>query len=283
MRMTVIVDLRRSSAPGKVRRVGAVTFTGRARSRWIHVRPRAHDIGFMVLAALGVLGVALGRPDEAGAHLALDVVVVSIGVVVLWWRRAAPLLVTWIGIAILLVTGNPATAMIGLFTLAIRQRDRVLVITAVSTALVAIVRSGIDQGWATWWSNLVGGVLLAGCCAAAGGYIGARRDLVSSLRERADRAERERELRAEQAKVAERARIAREMHDVLAHKVSLIALHAGGLEVGAHDQQVRRSAALIRTTAAEAMSDLREVLGVLGAGGTDDELRPHVGTEEIGQ
>ena len=114
------------------------------------MRPRVNDIGFMVLATLGVIGVALGRPDEAGAHHAFDVVVVSIGVVVLWWRRAAPLLVTWIGLAILLITGNPATAMIGLFTLAIRQRDRVLVITAVNTAVVAILRSKIDQGWATW-------------------------------------------------------------------------------------------------------------------------------------
>ncbi len=61
-----------------------------------------------------------------------------------------------------------------------------------------------------------------------GAYVGARRDLVASLRDRAQRAESERELRAEQAKLGERARIAQEMHDVLAHKVSLIALHAGG-------------------------------------------------------
>ena len=59
----------------------------------------------------------------------------------------------------------------------------------------------------------------------------------ASLRERAERAEHERELRAEQAKVGERARIAREMHDVLAHKVSLIALHAGALEVNADDER----------------------------------------------
>ena len=121
-----------------------------------------------------------------------------------------------------------------------------------------------------------------GFCVAAGAYIGARRDLVASLRERAERAEGERELRAEQAKVGERARIAREMHDVLAHKVSLIALHAGALEVSTDDARTRESAALIRTTAAQAMNDLREVLGVLRAGGgEDDELRPHVGTDDI--
>ena len=72
-------------------------------------------------------------------------------------------------------------------------------------------------------------------------------------------------MRAEQARLAERSRIAREMHDVLAHKVSLIAMHAGALEVLAAPTpaQVAASAELIRTTAGEAMEDLREVLGVL--------------------
>lgn len=68
-----------------------------------------------------------------------------------------------------------------------------------------------------------------------------------SLRDRAERAEAERELRAEQARLGERARIAQEMHDVLAHKVSLIALHAGGLEVNpaVGPEKVESSAELI--------------------------------------
>jgi signal transduction histidine kinase len=86
-----------------------------------------------------------------------------------------------------------------------------------------------------------------------------------SLRDRAERAEAERELRSEQARLGERARIAQEMHDVLAHKVSLIALHAGGLEVNpaVGPDKVEGSAKLIRETARQAMEDLREVLGVL--------------------
>ena len=254
-----------------------MTFTGRVRSRWERIGPRAHDVGFMVIAALGVLAVAFGRHDSGGARLALDVVVVSAGVVALWWRRAAPVLVTVIGIAILLITGAPLTAGIGLFTVAIRRRDRVLVAVTIGLAAAGIVRSVIDQGWSDPVASVLTGMLLAGFCAASGAYIGARRDLVASLRERAERAEHERELRTEQAKVGERARIAREMHDVLAHKVSLIALHAGALEVNADagPAQVRESAALIRTTATQAMNDLREVLGVLRAGGgLDQDLRP---------
>jgi signal transduction histidine kinase len=125
----------------------------------------------------------------------------------------------------------------------------------------------------------------AGLCAVAGSYIGARHDLVVSLRGRAQRAEEERELRAEQARVGERARIAQEMHDVLAHKVSLIALHAGALEVNApaSPEVVERTVGLIRTTAREAMEDLRDVLGVLRSGEdlTGHDLTPQPTAADI--
>ena len=62
-------------------------------------------------------------------------------------------------------------------------------------------------------------------------YTATRDALLASLRERAEHAEAERLLREEQARAAERTRIAREMHDVVAHKVSLIALYAGALEL----------------------------------------------------
>jgi signal transduction histidine kinase len=123
------------------------------------------------------------------------------------------------------------------------------------------------DGWtlAVTWSLI--GVSL---CVFVGAFVGARRDLVTSLRERAERAEHEQVLRSEQARLAERTRIAREMHDVLAHRISLVALHAGGLEVrpdvGA--DQVEATAATIRETARSALEDLRRVLGVLRAPGT---------------
>ena len=60
-------------------------------------------------------------------------------------------------------------------------------------------------------------------------YVGARRDLLATLQERAERAEREQTMRIAQAQATERARIAREMHDVLAHRLSLVAMHAGAL------------------------------------------------------
>jgi signal transduction histidine kinase len=106
---------------------------------------------------------------------------------------------------------------------------------------------------------------LAAAAMAWGMYVRARRQLIVTLRDRAERAEADQLVRAERARLAERTRIAREMHDVLAHRISLVALHAGALEV-ARDlppAQVRESAALLRSTAHQALEELRDVIGVL--------------------
>ncbi|MEV2237619.1 histidine kinase [Micromonospora sp. NPDC049891] len=96
----------------------------------------------------------------------------------------------------------------------------------------------------------------------------ARRDTVGALRDRAERLEREQVARMEQARAEERARIAREMHDVVAHRVSLMVVHAGALEVTSADSAAVETASLIRSTGRQALADLREVLGVLrGAAG----------------
>jgi signal transduction histidine kinase len=117
-------------------------------------------------------------------------------------------------------------------------------------------------------------VAVAAVAAATGMYIGSRRELVWTLRDRAQRAEAEQELRMRQARTSERARIAREMHDVLAHRISLVSMHAGALayrdDLSADD--ARRSALVIRDSAHQALNELREVLGVLR-----DEVEP---TEE---
>ena len=82
-------------------------------------------------------------------------------------------------------------------------------------------------------------------------FVRARRQLVLSLRERAERAEAEQQLRVSQARHLERTRIAREMHDVLAHRISLLSLHAGALEFrpDAPPAEVARAAGVIRASA----------------------------------
>src|SRR4051812_28936506 len=98
-----------------------------------------------------------------------------------------------------------------------------------------------------------------------GMVVRARRQLVVSLRDRAERAESEQQLRVAQARALERNRIAREMHDVLAHRISLLSLHAGALEIrpDAAPAEVAGAAGVIRASAHQALQDLREVIGVL--------------------
>ncbi len=98
-------------------------------------------------------------------------------------------------------------------------------------------------------------------------YLRSRRQLVASLRERAEQAEADAALRAEQAQRRAREEIAREMHDVLAHRLSLLSVHAGALEFnpGAPPAEVARAAGVIRDSAHEALQDLRDVIGVLRA------------------
>lgn len=118
-----------------------------------------------------------------------------------------------------------------------------------------------------WWAMPVAGVVTYGVPAVLGLYIGARRALVASLHERALEAERERELQVAAAQAGERTRIAREMHDVLAHRISLVAMHAGALAYrdDLDRESVRRTAGLVQDGARRALVELRQVLGVLRA------------------
>ena len=123
-------------------------------------------------------------------------------------------------------------------------------------------------------TDVLGSVLMVVVPVGVGMFAGTRRQLVQALQDRAEQAEAERRLRDEQARSAERTRIAREMHDLLAHEVSLIAIHAGALEVSADAgrDRVVEVAGLIRSTAHTALTDLRTVLGVLRSTGADEPV-----------
>jgi signal transduction histidine kinase len=150
-------------------------------------------------------------------------------------------------------------------------------------AIVAVVNVVAGQSLATiqpvqgpdpFWLTLTLNVVFTAGMLGWGMYIGSRRELMWTLRARAERAEAEQELRVAQARGSERARIAREMHDVLAHRISQISLHAGAL--GFRDDltadEMRASAAVIREKAHEALTDLRGVLGVLRDSDTGEPL-----------
>jgi len=103
-------------------------------------------------------------------------------------------------------------------------------------------------------------------------YFNARREVLQGLRDRAERAERERYLLAEQARAEERARLAGEMHDVVTHRVSLMVLQAGALSVTATDDTTRQAAEELRAAGVQALDELRELVAESTAVGTPAEL-----------
>src|SRR5205807_8244800 len=108
-----------------------------------------------------------------------------------------------------------------------------------------------------------------------------RRTRILALEERNAVLEHAQRLGDAQARLQERARIAGEMHDHLGHRLSLIALYAGALEVRSKEAapEVANEATLVRTTAKTALDELREVLGILRV---DAEERDSDGRDEVG-
>jgi signal transduction histidine kinase len=158
--------------------------------------------------------------------------------------------------------------MAAVFNVSLRRRPGVALIMAGlhQIAIVGYYLLWVSQYpfWAVWLWALTENAALVGL----GMYARARRHLLESLRDRAEQAEATRHLLAEQARRAERARIAGEMHDVLAHRVSMMALQAGGLEVRPDlpPAEIRHTAGLIRSTARQALEELRGIIGVLHEG-----------------
>lgn len=106
-----------------------------------------------------------------------------------------------------------------------------------------------------------------------GFYAGARAALLESLRARAASLEAQQELRARQAELDERQRIAREMHDVLAHRISLVALHAGVLKMRTDldEHETKRIATIISENAHASLTELRAMLSQLR---TNEDTKP---------
>src|SRR4051812_26294846 len=229
-------------------------------SRTPLVRARLSDVLYLLVGGLVTFAQVAGL--SGGLAVAAGVTGV-LGTVGLLWRRRWPLLPVLLALPSVVPGGQLGVFPLAILALAIRRRGRELWISA-GVGLVISVFGGIRDP-ATSSSAIVSDLLILALAMAFGAFVGARRDLVASLRSRAEQAEAALALRSDQARLAERTRIAQEMHDVLAHRISLIGLHAGGLEVrsDAGPEVVEHSATLIRETAGAALEDLRSVLGVL--------------------
>jgi signal transduction histidine kinase len=222
-----------------------------------------------VAIGLSTLVLASTWSDHSGLALAVDFALGAVSFVALWFRRSHPLAVGVIAGSASLVSGAAGgPALLALFNVAIRaSRPAILGMAALALASTAIFPL-LYPGNELYSTQLVLGVLVTGVVVGWGLFVRVQRELVLSLRERATRLEAEQRLRVEQAREAERLRIAREMHDVLAHRVSLLSLHAGALEFhpDASAEEVAQAAAVIRASAHAALEELRDVIGVLREG-----------------
>ena len=119
--------------------------------------------------------------------------------------------------------------------------------------------------------------------AVLGLWVRTRAELIDALRERAERAEAEQHLRAREAVLAERARITREMHDVVGHRVSLMVLQAGAVDMAADDpDRVRRLAGQLQDAGRRSLEELRQLLGLLQEDPDEDApLAPQPGLDDV--
>ena len=221
--------------------------------------------GIGALTAATILGQATSH--ESSGLLILDIAVglVAVALVPVMLRWPVPGALALAALAALSPAATPAAT---LGTLYVAQRRPLAIAVAAGGAdVVAHLIRGLWRPNGSlpygWWAVLV---IAAGAALVGWGQgARARQALLASLRERARRAEAEQASRVAEARVAERARIAREMHDVLAHRLSLLATYAGALEYrpDAPPEQLARAAGVVRAGVHQALDELREVITVL--------------------
>ncbi|GHH45867.1 histidine kinase [Streptomyces umbrinus] len=227
--------------------------------------------------------------DAAGVPVPAGMVFGALAGSVLLFRRRWPIAVVLVSIAITPAQMGFLMGLVGLYTLAASEMPRRIIgalagMSMVGMLIVTYVRAhqGMVRGDLSmvgdWFVPFVSITTSLGMTAPPillGLYVGARRRLMESLRERADSLERELQLlaeraeeRAEWARNEERTRIAREMHDVVAHRVSLMVVHAAALQAVARKdpEKAVKNASLVGDMGRQALTELREMLGVLRTG-----------------
>ncbi|MFD4702103.1 sensor histidine kinase [Streptomyces niveus] len=247
------------------------------------VRRTARDWVVDALAfawAVGIWAVLVSRLDTFDYLpdwlVALDAPLGAVACLALWWRRRFPLLLALIMVPVGALTNSGTGAgIVIILNLALRVPwQRSLPVLCAMIAAVApyvlIYSVPYEGGWAAAVFVLAYFLVFF----AWGSALRARRLLVLKLREDADRERTEHARRLAESRRAERTAIAREMHDVLAHRISLLSVHAGALayrtrksEAGSGAQlsgaEIAESAQVIRDNAHQALNELRDVLYVL--------------------
>lgn len=233
----------------------------------------------MALIAVVVAAIVYGDVSAgmSPTMTAVEIVVAVVGLALfpLLFSKPIPVAVALTALAAIAATGTP---LANIATLHVARSNRLR--TAVAMATGGVVAhaarglwqptSGLSYGW---WLTLI--VVMHAGLVGWGQLAAARAAVITSLQERAERAEAEQGRRVAEARAAERAAIAREMHDVLAHRLSLLATYAGALEYRPDQppERLSQAAGVIRTTVHQALNELRDVIALL-RDEPDDLARP---------
>ncbi|ANP51625.1 signal transduction histidine kinase [Streptomyces griseochromogenes] len=249
-------------------------------------RQVAAEVALAVAVAALVAALAWSWPAGAVAAAAAAAVVVPA-------RRRWPLAALGASVILLamtqgaafpaaVVTGFAAGRRVG--SPRLRPVALAMVVVLLPVALFVLL-FGASTGGVSWEEALLfGGVVLLPSF-AVGMLAGQRRTLVETLRERNAYLEHAHHLADVRARLEERARIAGEMHDLLGHRLSLMSVYAGGLELACAKRapELGERAELIRVTSSQALTELRQILGVLRSGsgsGSDSETADAEALEE---
>jgi signal transduction histidine kinase len=259
-------NLRRLAAPEE----GDVVPARRSRRQWI-------IDSALFLAAVGFGTAGLVTSVDHGLEGPLVVVDAIGGAAVclaLWWRRRWPVTLALASLPVLAVSSSAGLAgLILLFAVAAYRRWQLALIVALGQlAVLPVARATHTQGNSLVEYYVVGPLCIV-VAVVLGMFVRGRREAQREM-QRHTRAEQQ--LLVEQARYGERTRIAREMHDVLAHRISLLSLHAGALEFrpDAPPEEIGRAAGVIRASAHQALEDLRTVIGFLRDGEEGEPPQP---------
>lgn len=273
----VVADLRILPSPPRL--------ATRLVPRWIayfRASPRARGIASDVAALLlAVLDVWLVIPEDAPSY---STWLSAIAVAAMVMRRHVPFLAVLVTVPGFMTGWSQLAAMIALGSLA--KKNRLLswrmVVGMVLVFLCGYVRWPLAEfvglSWQEHLLNVIWAVIIAGMPVAIGLLINARQELSRRIRELASSREREKRLLAETVRAAERAELAREMHDVVSHQVTLIAMQAGALQVSA-DGTTAEAARTIRELSTRTLEELRNLVGVLRSGDAAQDSQP--GLDEL--
>jgi hypothetical protein len=237
---------------------------------WLGRRPVIDAVAAFAMAvcvATGEFGVDFFGPTLAGFGPRLPPLWLGIPLgltvgLLTWRRRQAPAVLLAGSLAATVLVSAQVTVMLALYTLAERTTSGPKV---AASLLVSVVLVGTPI-WQYAGADGAIPVTVAICVAPAflGLYVGTRRELVERMRERAERLEREQHQRVAQARSDERTHIARDMHDVVAHRVALIVLQATALESARNGDAAARGRQ-IGAIGREALAELRALVGILAA------------------